>query len=40
MKNFAALLLGIVVAAPVFAQVSLFQRDPEIGRVYLDSARE
>ena len=35
MKNFAALLLGVVVAAPVFAQVSLFQRDPEIGRVYL-----
>jgi len=35
MKNFAAFLLGAAVTAPVFAQISLFQRDPEIGRVYI-----
>ena len=35
MKNFAALLLAVVITAPASAQVSLFQRDPDIGRIYL-----
>lgn len=34
MKIFAALFLSLFAVASAFAQVSLFQRDPEIGRVY------